>query len=155
MPSLPFDMHPKDRELAVDLYRFGHTDKEVCKLLKVAERTFYRWLKKPEQSDFRMQVERAKIEANNRVKESLFRRATGYTVTETHKELVPGTDGKARMKTMRVVEKSIAPDTIACIFWLKNREPDKWRDRQEQEINTEAKITVVRRTERGRAGKEK
>ena len=24
------------------------------------------------------------------------------------------------------------PEVTACIFWLKNRRPDKWRDRQDQ-----------------------
>ena len=25
----------------------------------------------------------------------------------------------------------VPPDTTACIFWLKNRRKDEWRDRQE------------------------
>ena len=35
------------------------------------------------------------------------------------------------------VEKFQAPNTVAQIFWLKNRKPDKWRDRIEskQEVN--------------------
>ena len=31
-------------------------------------------------------------------------------------------------------EKEIAPDTTAMIFWLKNRDPNNWRDRHETEI---------------------
>jgi hypothetical protein len=27
--------------------------------------------------------------------------------------------------------KHVAPDTTAQIFWLKNRRPEEWRDRQE------------------------
>lgn len=26
------------------------------------------------------------------------------------------------------------PDTTSCIFWLKNRQKDKWRDKTEQEV---------------------
>ena len=31
------------------------------------------------------------------------------------------------------VDKHYAPDATAAIFWLKNRQPDKWRDKQEVE----------------------
>lgn len=33
--------------------------------------------------------------------------------------------------------KEIAPDTTAQIFWLKNRKPAKWRDKQEIEHSGE------------------
>ncbi len=29
------------------------------------------------------------------------------------------------------------PDTAACIFWLKNRQPDKWKDKQDLEHSGE------------------
>jgi hypothetical protein len=35
----------------------------------------------------------------------------------------------------------VPPDTVACIFWLKNRRSDLWRDKREQEI------TVTKRAE--------
>ena len=35
----------------------------------------------------------------------------------------------------------IPPDTTAQIFWLKNRRPDKWRDKQKDD--TDKRITVV------------
>ena len=28
----------------------------------------------------------------------------------------------------------VAPDTTACIFWLKNRQPKEWRDKSEIEV---------------------
>jgi hypothetical protein len=33
--------------------------------------------------------------------------------------------------TQSLYQKAKAGDTTAMIFWLKNRQPDKWRDRQE------------------------
>lgn len=33
----------------------------------------------------------------------------------------------------KMVTKHVAPDTTALIFWLKNRMPDKWRDKQQME----------------------
>ncbi|WP_406840826.1 helix-turn-helix domain-containing protein [Lactococcus lactis] len=32
------------------------------------------------------------------------------------------------------VDKEIPPDTIAALFWLKNRKPNEWRDKRETEI---------------------
>lgn len=31
--------------------------------------------------------------------------------------------------------KEVVPDTTAQIFWLKNRRPDKWRDKQDMELS--------------------
>jgi hypothetical protein len=28
----------------------------------------------------------------------------------------------------------VPPDTTACIFWLKNRKPEEWRDKAVQEM---------------------
>ena len=33
-------------------------------------------------------------------------------------------------------KKEIPPDTLAQIFWLKNRKPDKWRDKPEEKKET-------------------
>lgn len=43
--------------------------------------------------------------------------------------------GVSRYKNVVMEErvKEIAPDTTAQIFWLKNRKPEKWRDKQEIE----------------------
>ena len=35
------------------------------------------------------------------------------------------------------------PDTTACIFWLKNRQPDKWRDKQDMNIDAKGINIVV------------
>lgn len=37
--------------------------------------------------------------------------------------------------------KEVVPDTTAQIFWLKNRRPDKWRDKQDMELSGEVKTT--------------
>lgn len=32
-----------------------------------------------------------------------------------------------------MTKKEVVPDTTAQIFWLKNRKPDKWRDKPDYE----------------------
>ena len=34
-----------------------------------------------------------------------------------------------------MVKKEVVPDTAAQIFWLKNRKPEAWRDKQNLEVS--------------------
>jgi hypothetical protein len=61
----------------------------------------------------------AKSHPNRRVEASLYRRAMGYQHREIHK--VSGSP-------VKVIVKESPPDVLACIFWLKNRDPKRWRD---------------------------
>ena len=63
--------------------------------------------------------------ADAEVAERLFLRARGYT-HEAVKILSRG--GKEEPVMVPYVE-HYPPDTTACIFWLKNRRPDLWRDK--------------------------
>lgn len=38
-----------------------------------------------------------------------------------------------------LLQKALNGDTTAQIFWLKNRRPDKWRDKQETELSGEVR----------------
>ena len=58
---------------------------------------------------------------------ALLKRALGYTYTETKKERTA--EGVRTTTTI----KEVVPDTTAQIFWLKNRRPDRWRDKQDIE----------------------
>ena len=42
-----------------------------------------------------------------------------------------------------LLESALQGNTTAQIFWLKNRRPDKWRDKQKEESNADNKITIV------------
>lgn len=37
----------------------------------------------------------------------------------------------------KIVTKQVIPDTTAQIFWLKNRKPQAWRDKQDVNANVE------------------
>lgn len=61
-----------------------------------------------------------------KVERALAHRAVGYEVdTEEVKILSDGTEKRYQ------VRKHYPPDTTACIFWLKNRNPTAWRDVQD------------------------
>jgi hypothetical protein len=42
-----------------------------------------------------------------------------------------------------LLKKALAGDTTAMIFWLKNRKPDKWRDRHEMQMDGAVPVTII------------
>ncbi|MBY0473696.1 MAG: hypothetical protein K2Q13_01390 [Nitrosomonas sp.] len=107
----------------------GATDTQLAEFFNVAESTINLWKKK--QPEFANALRRGKMLADAEVAHALFKRATGYSHAETH---IACHEGKI-IKTE--ISKNYAPDTTACIFWLKNRQPKNWRDKVEskQEVN--------------------
>jgi hypothetical protein len=70
-----------------------------------------------------------KAEADNRVERSLYERAVGYNY-DAVKIFMPA--GREKPVYAEYVE-HVPPDTTAAIFWLKNRDPQHWRDSQQLE----------------------
>jgi len=121
-------------EQAYKLCLLGATDKEMADFFSIAESTLNKW--KLEHKEFSESLKRGKKIADSNVADRLYNRALGYTHKETkvfaHEGIVTDTFD---------VDKHYPPDTTACIFWLKNRNPEKWRDKQEIDY-TEKKIII-------------
>lgn len=119
----PSKYRPELDEQAEKLCRLGATDKEIAAFFGVRESTLNNWkLKHP---SFVESLKRGKDEVDALVEQSLFRRAMGYS--HQSEKVFQYQGGIVRAKTVE----HYAPDTTACIFWLKNRQPDSWRDRRE------------------------
>lgn len=114
--------------------RAGLTDEEMAKELGVVPATFYNW--RQSHPDFAAAATAGKEAPDDLVEQSLFKRATGYEYTEEKVVLKDKAVHRVE-RTKRVV----APDTTACIFWLKNRRPNDWHDRQEVELG--GNVTIV------------
>lgn len=118
--------------LARALAREGYTDEEIASRLEppVSEATLNRW--KLEHSEFRESLNDGKSVVDARVEDSLLQRALGYTVTDTRLEARADDFGRP-MKGGKVIKttRQVSPDVTACIYWLKNRKPRAWRDRQD------------------------
>ena len=72
--------------------------------------------------------------ADARVVQKLFERAMGYEHPETKFFTVNKGDFVQEIET-RETTKIYPPDVTAAIFWLKNRQPSRWRDKQETDMN--------------------
>ncbi len=112
-------------EQARKLCRLGATDAELADFFSVSEETLAGW--KNAHPEFLESVTEGRALADAEVAHSLFRRATGYSHPDVH---VSSYQGEI---TVTEITKHYAPDTVACVFWLKNRRPDLWRDRRGEE----------------------
>ncbi len=110
------------------------TDKQMADVVGVSEQTINNWkLKDP---NFLESLKAEKEIADARVERSLFERATGYS----HAEDKIFNDNGTPLVVPTV--KHYAPDTTAAIFWLKNRKPREWRDKQDIEHSGGISIDV-------------
>lgn len=114
---------PEYDELAYNYALLGVTDKQLAEFFDVAESTIHLW--KLNHPSFSESLRGGKSTADAQVAKSLFKRALGFNVSEEKKE-----DGTNGYKTTTTI-KEVAPDTTAAIFWLKNRQPEIWRDKKE------------------------
>ena len=108
-----------------DWCRNGATDEEIAKRLGIAYSTFKEY--KNEFSAFSAVLKESKEFVDMQVENALLKRALGYSYEEITKEV--DEVGRRKVKT---VTKQVVPDVTAQIFWLKNRRPEKWREKPKE-----------------------
>ena len=92
-------------------------------------------------SDFNDALKKGKEIADIEVENALFKRAIGYKYKEVIKE-VKEIDGK-KSTYIKEVTKEMPGDVGAQIFWLKNRKSNKWKDKQDIDIeDNNVSITI-------------
>jgi transposase-like protein len=114
--------------------RDGLTDEQIAKNMGIAESTLYAWKGKyPEFSD---SLKKGKEVVDIMVENALYKRAMGYTYEEkTYERKQINEEGDMGMVLAKTVTKEVLPDVTAQIFWLKNRKPKEWRDKQQIDTN--------------------
>ena len=126
----------------------SYTIVEICDKVGISKETYYDWLKK--KPDFSDAIKNAQDEfyRNTLVEcsRSLVKLIKGYTVQE--KKTVTADTGKkdddgkpiVRVKEHTVIEKHFAPSLGAIIHFQTNRDPDNWKNRQENKLSGEIGI---------------
>lgn len=120
----PTEYKPEYAEQAAKLCALGATDFELANFFEVNTATIYRW--RNVHPEFCEAVTCGKEKADERVARALYNRAVGYTF-ESEKIQVMRDGSIVRAPMLE----HVAPDPAAAMNWLKNRQPDKWRDKQE------------------------
>lgn len=133
-------MCPQVRKLAL----LGATDEQISDFLGISVATLNRW--KESEPRFLSALKKGKEYADGQVAKSLYRRALGYS----HKAVKIFADPKTGAEKIVEYTEKYAPETTACIFWLKNRRPDLWRDRVEHAGKIEVAVEDVSDTELAR-----
>ena len=113
---------------ALKLCLLGATDKELSEFFSVSEQTLNKW--KKDYPEFLESLKKGKNIADANVASRLYNRAIGYNCKATKFATSNGkiTDSKEFIE-------HYPPDTTAAIFWLKNRQPEKWRYKKEVDAN--------------------
>jgi len=105
---------------AAKLCRLGATDSDLADFFGVTTRTIQNWSSRYE--DFFRALKDFKDLADDRVERTLYQRAIGY---EYDAVKIFNANGEPLVVPYR---ERVQPDTTAMIFWLKNRQPERWRD---------------------------
>ena len=128
--------------------RDGLTDEQIAGNMGITVRSLYNWKKKsiPIFQSLKIGKEVADIEVEN----ALRKKALGFREKEqtvSIRKTVEYENGKRIREiaepVVTEVEKYYPPDTTAQIFWLKNRKPEQWRDKQEQKVDLTEAVKII------------
>lgn len=125
-PGKPSAFDDIDLRFIRFMARKGLTDQEIADELGIHRNTLLKW--KKAHPDFMENLKEWKTEADEEVERSLYQRAIGYSCKETKLFCYEG------MVLEKEYVKHYPPDPTAMIFWLKNRKPSEWRDKQEIDL---------------------
>ena len=123
-------------EQAYDLAMMGMTDTELAKFFHVDQSTITEWKKVHE--EFSIALTDAREKAIGKVVAAMYKNAIGY---EHEDERIASDQGQP---VVMKVTKRYQPNQGAAQFFLKNRDPDKWREKQEVEHSGGVEVTMVK-----------
>lgn len=125
------DIPEKVREWCKD----GLIESQICKKIGISTQAFAKW--KHKYVDLVEALKSGKEKVDDGVENTLLKRAMGYDYEEITTSVQ--NKGKEQNTEVKKVKKHIVPDVTAQIFWLKNRRPAKWREKNEVVIEDHRK----------------
>jgi transposase-like protein len=126
--------------------RSGLTVEQIGAEFGVTRKTVTLWAK--QHPEVRRSLDEGRQFVDYQVEDGLLRRALGYEfdevtaeqqtvdlLDESGKPLVDpdGTPRTRTTKSIRKVKRHVEPHPMACMYWLNNRQPKKWRREQKEQ----------------------
>ena len=112
--------------------RDGLTDEQIAQNIGINPATLYDG--KNKYDEISKTLKKGKEVVDYEVENALLKRALGYTIKE---------EKLTKDGCVVELEREVPGDVTAQIFWLKNRKPDVWRDKPEDNGNKEESITII------------
>ena len=103
--------------------RNGLTNEQIAYNMGCNRSTLQNWMKQEKAID--EAVREGKEVVDIQVENALLKRALGYEYTE---------EVATPMGEIKEVKRHKEPDVTAAIFWLKNRKPDTWRNKEKADV---------------------
>ena len=122
--------------------RAGYSNKQIAANLGIGETTMDRYTKKhPELLEA---ITYGRQDAEIMVENALFKRAIGYKYKEVWKERVRDVaTGEFVFHITKAIQKEMASDVNAAIYWLEHRAPRRWeKERWRRDMET-AKLAIL------------
>lgn len=129
--------------------RDGLTDEQIAKNIGVSRSTLNEWKKK--YSDISDTLKKGKKIVDYEVENSLLNKCFGYNakvLKNVKVKRIEYNENGYKMKEYEEIievydEIHVPADTTAQIFWLKNRNPEKWREKPQNSSNNDDESVVI------------
>jgi hypothetical protein len=119
----------------------GQPEYNIYEKLGVSRDLWYKM--KKTKNELKDSIIKGEQDLTKNIESMLFKRCMGYETEETKTYIQK--IGKKETKKIEKIKKYVNPSDTALIFTLKNREPGKWKDKQEiqQDINAKLENIVI------------
>lgn len=129
--------------------RDGLSEEQIAHNMGIVRATLAEWKKKfPSLLDA---IKKGKEVVDREVENAMLKRALGYDYEEVVQRpvVIDKETGETEMRIVQRVNKHVAPDVTAQIFWLKNRKPEEFRDKRDVDLSGHVELPVVLRDDIG------
>lgn len=120
-PTAVFKYDADFPEQAFHLTKVGGVRADLAEAFGCGEDQIDEWIKK--YPEFRDAMEKGREARNSYVIKALFHRAKGYSIEQTKVFI----DKFGTVTKVPYIE-NYPPDSHACMFWLRNRDPANWKE---------------------------
>ena len=131
----PTKYKPEFAEQAYNYCLLGAKNTQLAEFFKVSESTLDKWMH--EHEEFSGSVRQGREIADSEVALSMYQAAKGFE----HKA-IQFMNVKGEVQQHEYTKK-YPPDMKAVALWLKNRQPELWRDKREVEVKHEGELKQV------------